>query len=113
MESDGTIAKLFEIFLNKNYKDIKTNIHAAVSIGLIFKAYPIPDKYNSIINYLKSLNNEKSQDGATLIAFIRLAECQCIFILFIFTQIIILFYFIYYFYLNFHYFDIIKQIIIS
>ncbi|KAA6380130.1 MAG: hypothetical protein EZS28_024342, partial [Streblomastix strix] len=79
MEKDGTLTKLIEIFKNDKYKDKETNTQAACSIGLLFKAIPIPTEIGSqiIIHIKDNIENDSAQNFVQSFATLSfLVECK-------------------------------------
>ncbi|KAA6397283.1 MAG: hypothetical protein EZS28_007189 [Streblomastix strix] len=79
MEKDGCLKKLLNVFNNTGFKDKEINSNAAISIGYLFKAIPIPIEYGSdIINHLKIKINHLNPFivDNSLSALISLAQCQ-------------------------------------
>ncbi|KAA6334674.1 MAG: hypothetical protein EZS28_053038 [Streblomastix strix] len=81
MEKDGSLKKLFNVFNNTGFKDKEINSNAAISIGYLFKAIPIPipiENGSDIINHLKIKINHLNPFivDNSLSALISLAQCQ-------------------------------------
>ncbi|KAA6367012.1 MAG: hypothetical protein EZS28_037461 [Streblomastix strix] len=79
MNENGTLAKLFELFINNKYVDWRLCGYSAHVIGRLYKAVPLPTEFGmKIVRYLKwmAIYTNEYFFKLSLESFHLLAECE-------------------------------------